>query len=147
MHMKVMVNFGGITDNMNNNSDSIYKQYDLALSLFPLGNTKLYTITRGAYGDKNFTLSQIAGYRMAKNIWLEGYITFGKFTNLLENDALYVYNDIDEKQFKTGGSLYAQISKKFMLSLSYTFNQKLKYNTINKYFYQHSITGGLTWKF
>lgn len=84
---------------------------------------------------------------MAKNIWLEGYITFGKFTNLLENDALYVYNDIDEKQFKTGGSLYAQISKKFMLSLSYTFNQKLKYNTINKYFYQHSITGGLTWKF
>ena len=139
VHFKAMANFGHITD-------SIYNQYDLAVSLFPMGNTKLYFITRAAYGDQ-LTISQVAGFNPVKNIWLEGNITLGKFNNLLENDALYMYNDIDQKQIKTGGSIYALLSKKLILSVNYTFEQKLKYQSINHYFYQHSINGGLTWKF
>lgn len=139
MHIQAMANFGKITD-------TTYNQYDLTLSLFPLGNSKFYSITRAAYGNQ-FTLSQIAGYRATKNIWLEGHVTLGKFGNLIENDALYVYNDIDEKQFKAGGSMYALVSKKLRLSLNYTFDRKLKYKTTNQYFYQHSINGGLTWTF
>lgn len=139
VHFKAMTSFGHITD-------STYNQYDLTVSLFPLGNTKLYTITRAAYGDR-FTLSQIAGCRVVKNIWLEGTVTIGKYNNLLENDALYVYNDIDQKQVKAGASIYALLSKKIMFTVNYIFDQKLKYHSINQYFYQHSITGGLTWKF
>ena len=139
VHFKAMANFGHITD-------SAYTQYDLTVSLLPMGNTKLYFITRAAYGDK-FTISQVAGFNLVKNIWLEGNVTLGKFNNLLENDALYMYNDIDQKQIKAGASGYALLSKKLTLSVNYTFEQKLKYQSINHYFYQHSINGGLTWKF
>lgn len=139
VQLKVMANFGTI-------SDSSFSQGDATLSLFPLGNTKLYSITRAAFND-NFTLTQIAGLGITKNIWLEGNITLGKFNNLLENDALYVFNDIDQKQFKAGGSVYAFVSKKILLSINYTFEQKLKYRTLNTIFYQHSINGGLSWKF
>jgi hypothetical protein len=139
VHVKAMANFGHITD-------STYNQYDIALSVFPMGNTRIYSITRAAYGDR-FTLSEVAGFRPAKNIWVEGNVTLGHFNNLLENDALYVYNDIDEKQFKAGVSLYALLTKKLMLSMNYTFEQKLKFFTRAQYFYQYSITGGLTWKF
>ena len=139
VHLKAIANLGHITE-------SAYNQYDLTISLFPMGNTKLYFITRTAYGDQ-FTISQVAGFNPVKNIWLEGNITLGKFNNLLENDALYMYNDIDRKQIKAGGSVYALLSKKLTLSINYTFEQKLKYQSINYNFYQHSINGGLTWKF
>lgn len=139
VHVKVMANFGNITD-------TSYNQYDATVSLFPLGNTKLYSITRAAYGN-DFTLSQILGYGITKNIWLEGNVTLGKFNNLLENDALYVFNDIDQKQFKAGASVYAAVSKKLLVTVNYTFEQKLKYSTLNNKFYQHSLNGGLSWKF
>ena len=64
-----------------------------------------------------------------------------------DNDALYVYNDIDQKEMKAGGSIYASLSKKLQLTLNYIFEKKLKYKTVSNHFYQHSITGGLTWKF
>lgn len=139
VHFKIMADFG-------NFADSTFNQYDATVSLFPLGNTKLYSITRAAYGD-DFTVSQILGYGVTKNIWLEGNVTFGKFNNLLENDALYVFNDIDRKQFKAGASLYALVSKKLLLSVNYTFEQKLKYQTPHTTFYQNSINAGLSWKF
>jgi hypothetical protein len=139
VHVKAMANFGNITD-------TTYNQYDATVSIFPLGNTKLYSITRAAYGN-DFTLSQILGYGVTRKIWLEANVTIGKFNNLLENDALYVFNDIDQKQFKAGGSLYASVTKKLLLTFNYTFEQKLKYHTPNTIFYQHSINGGLSWKF
>ncbi|MEI7472183.1 MAG: hypothetical protein WCJ85_07985 [Chitinophagaceae bacterium] len=139
VHLKAMASFGKVTD-------TTYTQYDGTITVYPLGNTKLYNITRAAYGD-NFTLSNILGYGITKKIWLEGNITVGKFTSLLENDGLYVFNDIDQKQIKAGGSIYALLGKNLTLTLNYTFEQKLKYKTTNIYFYQHSLNGGLSWKF
>jgi len=138
VHVKLMADFGKITD-------TTYNQYDATVSLFPLGDTKLYSITRAAYGN-DFTISQVLGYGITKNIWLEGNVTIGKFNNLLENDALYVFNDIDQKQLKAGASLYATVWKKLLVSVNYTFEKKLKYQTTNT-FYQNSINGGLSWKF
>jgi hypothetical protein len=138
VHLKAMADFGHVTD-------STYNQYDLTVSLFPLGNTRMYSITRAAYGD-HFTVSQVAGCQIAKRLWLEANITIGKFKNLLENDALYMYNDIDRKELKAGGSVYTLLSKKLTLAINYTFEKKLKYNTLNQNFYQHSINTGLTWK-
>ncbi len=138
VHLKAMANFGNI-------SDSSFNQYDATVTVYPMGNTKLYSITRAAYSD-DFTVSQVIGYGITKNIWLEGNITLGKFNNLLENDALYVFNDIDQKQFKAGGSVYALLSKKVLLSLNYTFEQKLRYKT-QITFHQNSLNGGISWKF
>jgi hypothetical protein len=139
VHLKAMASFGKVTD-------TTYTQYDGTVTVYPLGNTKLYNITRAAYGD-NFTLSNILGYGITKKLWLEGNITVGKFTSLLENDGLYVFNDIDQKQIKAGGSMYALLGKNLTLTLNYTFEHKLRYKTNNFYFYQHSINGGLSWKF
>ena len=139
VHLEVMANFSTF-------ANISFNQYDGSVSIFPLGNTKLYSITRGAYGD-DFTLSQIIGYGVLEKLWLEGNITLGKFNNLFENDALYVYNDIDRKLFKAGSSVYTSLSDNVLLTINYTFEQKLKYGTSNNNFYQHSINGGLTWKF
>lgn len=138
VHFKAMASFGNI-------SDSSFNQYDATVTVYPMGNTKLYSITRAAFGN-DFTVLQVIGYGITKSIWLEGNVTLGKFNNLLENDALYVFNDIDQKQFKAGGSVYALLSKKVLLSINYTFEQKLKYKT-QITFNQNSINGGLSWKF
>ena len=129
-----------------NMTNKTYNQYDLTISTFPLGNTNLYTISRAAYGDA-LTYSQVAGYRVAKPLWLEGNITLGRYNNLLENDALYVFNDIDSKRFKIGGSAYIAITPKSLLSFNYTFDQKLRYGTTGNYFNQHSLNTALSWKF
>lgn len=139
VHFDARAYFGRITDSISN-------QYDAAITTYPLGNTKLYTISKAAYNDQ-FTFSQIVGLGITKGLWLEGNVTFGKFYKLFENDALYVYNDIDRKNFKAGGSIYASLSKKVQFSLNYTFEQKTRYKTVNNQFYQNSINGGLTWKF
>jgi len=138
-HVKLMASAGNI-------SNISYSQFDVTLSLFPLGNTKLYTVSRVAYGNE-LTYSQVVGYRIARPLWLEGNITLGKYDILLEKDALYVYNDIDQKQFKAGGSLYLILSKKGLWSVNYTFDKKLRFNTINNHFFQHSLNTAITWKF
>ncbi len=139
VHIKAIANLANL-------SDSTYHQYDVTISYFPLGNTKYYGISRATY-SKSLIFSQIAGIGVTKNIWLEGNITFGSYHTSLENDALFVFNDIDTKEFKMGGSMYASLYKKLTLTVNYTFEQKLKYQTTNNYFYQHSITTGLSWKF
>ena len=138
-HISLLSSFGKI-------SDSASKQFEGALTLFPLGNTKLYGISKIAYNN-NPTFTQIAGVNITKRIWLEANVTLGKYNVLFDNDALYVYNDIDQKELKAGGSVYASLSKNLQLTLNYTFEKKLKYKTVSNHFYQHSITGGLTWKF
>lgn len=127
-------------------TDSAYNQLDGILTLYPLGNLSLYTITRASYGD-NFTFAQVAGLKLHKNIWLEGNVTLGTYRTLLENDALYVYNDVDTKLFKAGASIYASINNNTLLTLNYTFDQKQRIFTTGTNFYQNSINGGLTWRF
>lgn len=138
VHVKAIANFATI-------SNASYTQYDGTLTIYPLGNTNLYSITRGSYND-NFIASQILGLKVAKNTWLEANTTIGEYVNLLDNDALYLYNDIDTKQFKVGGSLYTKIAKKALLSINYTYDQK-KLFMQNILFNQHSITGGIKWTF
>ncbi len=138
VHVKALANFATI-------SNSNYTQYDGVLSVYPFGNTSLYAITKGSYNNK-FIASQILGFKVAKNTWLEANATIGEYLNLLDNDALYLYNDIDTKLFKVGGSLYTKISKKAILSLNYTLDNKRLFNS-NTNFNQHSITGGIKWTF
>jgi hypothetical protein len=138
-HLQGMFHYGQI-------ADSAYQQVDISMTTFPLGNSKLYTISKGAYGD-DFTFSQIAGIQLLKSIWLEGNVTLGEYNILLDKDALYLFNDIDTKKFKAGTSLYILAGKKMMISLNYIFEKKVLYGTTANNFYQHSTTGGLQWNF
>lgn len=130
---------------LGNISDSSSNQFEAAVTAYPLGNTRLYSISKAAY-NKSFVFSQVAGFGISKSVWLEGNITLGNFYNLFENDGLYVYNDIDQKNFKAGGSIYASLSKNLVFSANYTFEQKTRFKT-TRTFNQNSITGGLSWRF
>ncbi len=136
-HLQLMGHKGTI-------SDSSYQQVDATISTYPLGSTKLYTITRGSYGEQ-FTLTQIVGINILKNTWLEGNTTIGRYSKLLENDGLYLFNDIDKKCIKVGGTIYILMAKQLLLSLNYIYEQKLRFGTSDTYFNEHSVTIGLSW--
>lgn len=131
-------------------TDTTQQQYNVQVSTYPLGNLNLYTITTGIYRQRNGTnaanLKQVLGGKLFKNVWLEGNVTLGRFSNLFENDALYAYNAIDPNTFKAGGTVYVVVAKKLTLQAGYTFEQRALYKrTI--LFNQHSITGGVSCKF
>lgn len=128
-------------------SDTAYRQADLSITVYPKGNTDLYSISRAAYGNQ-FTLTQIAGIKLMKYTWIEGNVTLGKYKVLLDNEDLYLFNDIDTKTFKVGGTIYYLVAKKALVSINYIFENKQQYGgTVGTNFYQHSTTIGIQWNF
>lgn len=135
-----------LTGNFANLADSSFNQYDVSVTTYPSGNLKFYTLSRISYGT-DFTFSQTAGFGLSSNVWLEGNVTAGTYRKLIENDALYVYNDIDTKKLKTGATLYFLLFKKLTATINYTWDRKLKIFTSNNSFNQHSFNCSLSWKF
>ena len=125
-------------------SSSSYNQFDIGVSTFPFGNLNLYTVSKGMFG-KQTIFSQVAGFKIVKNIWLEGNATMGSYDNLIENDGLYLINDIDTKNAKYGGSIYAFIANNVLISINYSYEEKTKYKTSNTTFNQQSTTINLKW--
>ncbi len=126
--------------------DSAYQQVDAELTAYPLGNTKLYSISRAGIG-KEFAFTQVLGIEPLRNVWLEANATFGTYRKMLGNDALYVYDDIDTKKLRAGAGLYLLAGKKLMLKLNYTFEQKARYGTLQNTYHQNAITGGISCSF
>ncbi len=129
-------------------TDTTRQQYDATLGLYPLGNLNLYFLSTGSlrtYNGSAFNLKQVVGFKVMKYTWLEFNGTFGKFTNLAENDALYIFNAVDRNTIKAGTTLYVNPSQHIILHAGYTFEQREIYKS-SILFNQHSITGGLTWK-
>ncbi len=131
-------------------SDTAVHQFNFQTSYFPLGNLNLYGISnfmiRGRNGISSLNFKQIAGCKLSSFLWLEANATFGKFSYFTENDLLYVYNAIDENQFKGGLNVYLKFNRHLSAQTGYTFEKRKLYNT-NYLFNQHSINGGITWKF
>lgn len=123
-------------------------QAELTLHAYPLGNQVLYGITTVTARDgpgSPFIVRQVLGAKVSKVAWIEGYATFGSFRNYAEADGLYLYNAIDTDRLKAGATAYLQLSRSILLQLGYTFEDRQLYGrTI--YFYQHSLTGGITWR-
>jgi hypothetical protein len=130
-------------------SDTTFQQYNAQLSLYPKGNLNLYFISRASLlhqGVSKFVFSQTIGTKVFRNFWADANVTLGTLNNYLDADALYVYNAIDIATFKTGATVYYQLSGHVLLHLNYAFEQKKDFYKIEEY-KQHSVTGGLTWKF
>lgn len=129
-------------------TDTSQTQINLHVMYYPFGNMNLYGITTGMLRNRNGSsganLKQVIGARIFKQVWLEGNATLGQFNNLVENDALYVYNAIDPNTFKGGMTLYYAPGK-LGVQIGYTFERRQLFQRTNL-FNQHSITGGITWK-
>ncbi|MFC4231644.1 tetratricopeptide repeat protein [Parasediminibacterium paludis] len=131
-------------------TDTSISQYNAQIGIYPFGNLKLYgfstAIIRNRPSGSAFNFRQVIGVQISKKLWLEGNTTLGTFTDLLENDGLYIYNQIDKNLFKAGLFGYIPLSSQCTFNMGYTLEQRVLYNT-NNTFNQHSITGGLSWKF
>ncbi|MBI3139040.1 MAG: hypothetical protein HYZ15_10675 [Sphingobacteriales bacterium] len=128
---------------------SSVRQYNLQLGLYPKGNMGVYgfsTATIRQQGQSAFNFRQVLGVRVLKQTWLEGHITAGGFSNLAENDALYVYHAIDPNKSKAGLTAYLLLKGGLKIQAGYTYEQRRLYGTVTN-FSQHSITGGISWKF
>ncbi|GAB3929164.1 hypothetical protein GCM10028827_23150 [Mucilaginibacter myungsuensis] len=129
--------------------NTAFQQYNGQLTLHPLGNLNLYTISRAsmqANGMQQKMFSQSVGFKAANKLWLEVNGTFGRLDGYLDADALYVYNAIDVTSTKAGATVFYTLNKHLNLLINYTYEQKQDYYLNNNYT-QNSITGGITWRF
>ncbi len=129
--------------------DSTLQQYNVQLRLYPFGNLNLYSFSTASLrqqGQSAFNFRQVLGAKIMKNIWLEGNVTLGTFSNLIENDALYVYNSIDPNKFKGGITTYISLSAKTIVQLGYTYELRELYKQSTT-FNQHSFNTAISWKF
>ena len=131
-------------------SDSSLHQYNIQAEYFPLGNTNIYgvsTVSMRDWSDSRIlNLKQVVGKKINDKIWIEGNITMGEFSKYVENDLLYVYNTIDKNTLKAGINIYLFSGKHALAQMGYSYEQLKLFNR-TYLFNQHSIIGGITWKF
>lgn len=139
-------------------------QADLLLTLYPFGNTNFYSVSTLSYqnetyaGNKNIgrtVFDQLFGFKLHKNIWVEGYTTIGDMHNFIKSDGFVVFNGTDVIKSRYGARMIIPIkSLKFNIDYSYssTENSFIPYTSAidmfnTKEFNNHSITAGLSWNF
>ena len=78
---------------------------------------------------------------------MEANVTFGNIKNYNDNNGLYVYNSLDATTFRTGLTLFWNLTNKITLFGNYSFDKKeiSDNNTITNY-NQQSFLGGIRWK-
>jgi hypothetical protein len=104
----------------------------------------LYSLT-DSLGNR-LVLNPAAGLLLFRNLWIEGNAFVGNLKNFTSDNGLYIYNSQDETTFRTSLSLFYYFKKGFSLYTNYMFDRKNNDNEAITYF-QHSITGGIVWKF
>jgi tetratricopeptide (TPR) repeat protein len=126
-----------------------FKQIGLSAGYTFRGKPNLYLNTHlsglVAKDKSQLIFAQVAGARLLKNVWAEGNLTLGNIQNYNDHNALYIYNSIDPTLFRTGFSLYWNMSKNLTLYGNYHFDTKQIEQT-NKQYIQQSFLGGLIWK-
>jgi len=96
--------------------------------------------------EDHIIFTQTAGFKVYRNLWIEGNVTAGNFTDYHDHEAMYVYDFIDPTIFRTGitGLLYT--GKHLSLWTNLSLEQK-EYNSNTNYHYnQFSYLGGIKWK-
>ncbi len=137
-------------------------QNGISAKLYPFASKRLYTegefyISTGSNISTTQVLKGSIGYYF-NNISIEANYTTGTLSNFADNNGLYIYNTKETINTTKGVSITANIIKnKLWLSAYYkyiTYNSaytvyinSTSNNNINFEHNNHSITGGITWKF
>lgn len=130
------------------------------ITWFPGGNLNLYfNSTLTAFKEKsrkNIVFNQMAGTKVLKNLWLEGFVTVGDINGFSEDNGFIIHNNPDFIKFRIGLTPMI-IFKKFDIIIRYQYQAKQ-----GSYFFQnesgvmtegtidyrnHLITGGVKWRF
>jgi len=129
--------------------NTLTQQYGIQAGYALPGKLKVY-VRSSLFGllspvNKRLIFSQSIGAYFFNSLWAEGNITLGNLKNYAENNGLYVYNSDDATTFRTGLSLYWNVTRNVILFGNYSYNRKQTGNT-SIYYNQHSISTGIIWK-
>jgi len=140
-------------------------QGDLSVIFYPLGNLNLYTSSmasfqREFYQDQShhdaLVLNQLIGCRITGFLWAEGFFTLGNMKNFVAGNGAIVFNATEAITGRMGGRLIFLPNQQFNLQITYIMNQLessfteeanagVSLNSTN--YKNHSLTGGIVWRF
>jgi hypothetical protein len=101
-------------------------------------------LAQSGYG--NFIYNPIAGFKLFKNVWMEGKATFGNMHGYNDFNGLYVYNTYDPVVFKSGAGVTWYTRKKISFWLNYNFEKKEFFEDNTFTYNQYSYLGGIKWE-
>lgn len=141
-------------------------QAGVSATWYPFGNINLYattSLTGFANGsDKRLIYDQTITLKIVPNLWLEGLLTLGNLSLYNEKNAFVAFNLADRIKIRKGANLVITLGRHIDLSLIYRFYTKefdfFYYKkspseirpilvTATTTYYNHSLLGGLKWKF
>lgn len=127
-----------------------FQEYQVEMTLYPLGNTFLYYRAAGMVKDgyetasleNTYWLSQHLGFRLFENTWLEGQYGFGKAANFYEGMASLVYNLPDPIEQRYGAGLQYWLDGRHLFYLYYFQEHKI-FAVESSPYRQYTILGGI----
>jgi hypothetical protein len=129
--------------------DSLLTQVAFSSTYYPFGNLNFYGNSRLSFQNRTnlsqLNYAQMFGFKLNKKVWLETHATFGQIKNLIDNEALYIYDALDVGKYRIGATLLIPFSSKFTLLTNYYYEQKQLYIQNTKY-NLNSFTIGISWK-
>jgi hypothetical protein len=128
---------------------SLETQVAVSSTYYPFGNLNFYGNSRLSFQTgtniSQINYAQMFGFKLSSKVWLETHATLGQIKNLMDNEALYIYDALDVGKFRIGASLLIPFNSKFTLLTSYYYEQKQLYLQNTKY-NLNSFTIGISWK-
>jgi hypothetical protein len=129
-------------------TDTTRLQTDLRLTVYPLGNLRLYGFGQASVvrsDGRSFPHGLLgAGGRLHRRVWLDAYGGLGQVPVLAELDGLYVYNLLDPLRARAGVSLLLLLPRQLSGRLSYGVEQRRDF--LNGRLYPlHSLSTALAW--
>jgi len=150
------LSLNGVYAQLNNGKQ---KQANISVTIFPKNNQNFYinsSVTVRKDDSVRTVFEALVGGKVAKNLWIDGFITFGLLYNYVEKNAYVVYNINDAIFNRRGISFNYVLNKNIGFSLHY--QNIVKINTSNivtpdnknvirpgNNFINHSIIGGIKW--
>jgi tetratricopeptide (TPR) repeat protein len=129
-------------------TDTVRTQADLRLTVYPLGNLRLYGFGRGSLifsGGRTYPNTLLgAGARLRPWLWAEAYGSLGLVPVLAEADGTYVFNLFDQMTRRGGVSLHILLPHSLALRLHYIAEQRIdRWDQTDYNLY--SLTAALAW--
>ena len=129
-------------------TDTARVQADLRLTVYPLGNLRLYGFGRGSVvrsAGRSYPNGLLgAGGRLRPWLWAEAWGSAGTVPVLAEADGTYIYNLLDPLGRRAAASLLILAAQHLRLRLVYSAEQR-HIVLINRPYTLHSYSATLTW--
>ncbi|WP_201982965.1 bacterial transcriptional activator domain-containing protein [Hymenobacter rubidus] len=129
-------------------TDTARAQTDLRLTVYPLGNLRLYSFGRASVvrsAGRSYPNGVLGiGGRLHRKAWLEAFGGLGQVPMLAELDGTYVYNLFDPLRQRAGANLLILLSRALSWRLGYGAEQRrdaVNGNTYSLY----SLSTALAW--